>query len=79
MCANRVYVYKFLSKDFTEKMHASWESTEVDDTVETVRGGLSKSPPSHGYGLNNFSFERVINLFLYVFIGKTIINATLMI
>ena len=47
MCANRVYVYKFLSKDLTEKMHASWESTEVDDTVETVRGGLSKSPPSH--------------------------------
>ena len=61
-------------------MHASWESTEVDDTVETVRG-LSKSPPSHrGMDLIISPLAELLILFFYInFIGKTIINATLMI
>ena len=81
MCVQTEYMCrKFLSKDLTEKMHASSESTEVDDTVETVRG-LSKSPPSHrGTDLIISPLAELLILFFYIiFIGKTIINATLMI
>ena len=45
-----------------------WESTEVDGSAKTVRGGGPLAGDITGHRFNNFSFGRVITSILFYFL-----------